>query len=123
MHGDRKIGGQIGVNVPLQDTASKTRHADHRMMRRMIVRKALRPDEHEGLVAGTRRVGVDVIEVDEIALGVAVAEDRVGRRHGRVDCLLKDEAVGAGTAKEPVLTEAADEDIVAGKSLEDVVAG
>jgi hypothetical protein len=85
-------------------------------------RKGLAADEDEGLVAGFSRVGVEVVEVDLVALGVTEVHDRVGSGGRAVRQALEDETVVARAAVERIPAETADENVGAAQPLQYVIA-
>ncbi len=81
-------------------------------------------DEDEILVASEQRVGVDRIDVDDVALCPAEVDDPVAQR-GRAGALGGEgvgEAVGARSAAQHVRASAAAQDVIEGAAIQHVVA-
>jgi hypothetical protein len=109
MNVDPEIGVAVAVDVALDEEMCDSLPDNVQLSGPMM--KAVRADEVEGLIAVNVAVGVDPCEVDLVVLAATEVDDPVGRAHQAFLGQVEAEHVGAGTAEQPVLAQAADERI------------
>ena len=115
VHHDLELVREVVVDVDLYETMGIAHHAEHRMMRVVVVGKGLAADEDQWLVAGQE--GAQVVEVNQVAEGVFEANDLIwmtGR--ARLEAL-EDEAIAWTTANQDVPAPPSDLGVVAARRL------
>src|ERR1700682_4057568 len=112
---------EVAVDGTLQLMAGggEAEHADGAWVERMVVGEGGGVDEDEVLVAGVGGVGIDPVDVDPVAIGVAEVLDDVvfGRRRAEADGV-EDERIGPAPGEERLLCRAGDEQVAAAAAVD-----
>ena len=115
VHHDLELVREVVVDVDLYETMGIAHHAEHRMMRVVVVGKRLPADEDQRLVA--RHEVTQVVQVDQVMQGVSETDDLLGMAGKAHLEALEDEVIAWTGANEDVAAPASDLGIVAARWL------